>query len=317
MPPMLPHNRLSAVIALIAIGLLASLALDWPATAVSLMGLTFELSGRTLLGFVLVGLVWAGVDVALRHHPQIEPGSLGVLPIGWISAVCALLALTTAAEYYVAYPSTRWRAGVQFALRLTTYLAAILLYTAIQLGITSRSVATLAVAVVSAVLAWRLCAGDDRTAPRLRTRQMSELASLGGTTLAHWLLFAALGVLTAASCWLFGLWTKPPLPFGLVLVVLLYLSVGLLKQFLLRTLTQRVVVEYLAAPLPGELILHIVSRRARASVGFLFSHAAVLPPVLLPGPPRRAEQKCEVDPAYRSAGGIRAANTGWNCRWWR
>ena len=285
MRPMLPHNRLPAVIALIAIGLLASLALDWPAPNVSLMGLTFELSGRTLLGFVLVGLVWAGVGVALRHHPQIEPGSLGVPLIGWIlptawvvaawfllpssgriavqvvgvAAVCALLVLTTAAEYYVAYPTTRWRAGVQFALRLTTYLAAILLYTAIQLGITSRSVATLAVAVVSSVLAWRLCAGDDRTAPRLRTLQMSELASLGGTTLAHWLLFAALGVLAAASCWLFGLWTKPPLLFGLVLVVLLYLSVGLLKQFLLRTLTQRVVVEYLIVGVAVLLLLFLAS----------------------------------------------------------
>jgi len=278
---MLPHNRLPVVIALIAIGLLASLVLNWSAPDVNLMSLSFELSGRTLLGFVLVGLVWAGVDLALRHHPQIESGSLGVLPIGWIlptawivaawfllpsssrvavqvvgvTAVCALLVLTTTAEYHVAYPKTRWRAGAQFALRLTTYLAAILLYTAIQLGITPRSVAALAVAVASAVLAWRLCAGDDRTAPRLRTLQINELASLERTALAHWLLFAALGILAAASSWLFGLWTKPPLLFGLVLAVLLYLGVGLLKQFLLRTLTQRVVVEYLVVGVAVLLLL--------------------------------------------------------------
>jgi hypothetical protein len=278
---MLPHDRLPAVIALIAIGLLASLALDWPTLDVNLMRLSFELSGRALLGFVLVGLVWAGVDSLLRHHPQIEPGSLGVLPLGlvlptaWVvavwfllpvsgrlavqvgsvAAVCALLVLTAAAEYYAADPVVPWRAGVQFVLRLTTYLAAILLYTAIRLGIASRGMATLAVATASAVLAWRLCAGDDRIVPSLRKLQIKELGTLGGTALDHWLVFAALGLLTAASCWLFGLWTRPPLVFGLVLVVLLYLSVGLFKQFLLRTLTQRVVVEYLAVGVAALLLL--------------------------------------------------------------
>jgi len=284
MRPMLPYNRLSAVIALIAIGLCASFTLNWPALDVNLMGLAFELSGRALLGFVLVGLVWAGVDVALRHRPQVDSGSQGASPTGWIlpttwivaawfllpssgrvavqvvgvAVVCALLVLTTAAEYSVACAKTRWRAGVQFTLRLATYLAAILLYTAIQLGVNPRGVAALAVAVVSAVLAWRLCAGDDRIAPHLRTLQMKELASLGGTAFAHWVLFAALGVLAAASCWLLGLWAKPPLLFGLVLVVLLYLGVGLLKQFLLQTLTQRVVVEYLVVGVAVLMLLFFV-----------------------------------------------------------
>ncbi len=279
-----PHDRLPAVVALIALGLLASFALEWPARDVNLVGLSFTLSGRDLVGLVLVGLVWAGVDSVLRYHPQIEPGALGVLPLGsvlptaWIVvawlllpssgriaiqvagvvAVCALLVLTTMAEYYVADPSVRWRAPVQFALRLMTYLAAMLLYTAIQLGIAARSTATLAVAAASGVLSWRLCAGDERIAPRLRTLQIRELGVLGGTPVGHWLLFAVLASLVAASCWLFGLWTKPPLLFGLVLVVLLYLGVGLLKQFVLQTLTQRVVVEYLAVAVVALLLLSSV-----------------------------------------------------------
>jgi hypothetical protein len=180
-----------------------------------------------------------------------------VVQILGVAAVCVLLVLTAAAEYYVTDPVARWRAGVQFALRLATYLAAMLLYTAIQLGIASRATATLAVAVASAVLGWRLCAGDDRIAPSLRTLQIKELGGLGGTALGRWWVFAALGILAAASCWLFGLWTRPPLLFGLVLVVLLYLGVGLLKQFLLQTLTQRVVVEYLVVGIATLLLLSL------------------------------------------------------------
>ncbi len=281
---MLPRDRFPAAIVLIGIGLLASLALEWPARDVRLLGVSLELSGRTLLGSVLVGLVWAGVDSVLCHHPRMEPRSLGVLPLGWvlptawlvaawfllpssgriaaqiagIAAVCALLVLTTAAEYYVADPSVRWRAGMQFALRLTTYLAAMLLFTGMRLGIASRGVAMLAVAVVGTVLAWRLCAGDDRIVPRLPMLQIKELDALGGAALGRWLVFAALGALTAGSCWLLGLWTRPPLLFGLALVVLLYLGVGLLKQFLLQTLTQRVVIEYLAVGVVALLLLSFV-----------------------------------------------------------
>jgi hypothetical protein len=284
MSSMLPHDRLPAVVALIAIALLASLALHWTAHDVELMGLSFALSGRALLGLVLVGLVWAGVDSVLRYHPQTQPGSPSVLPLSWVlptawvvaawlllpfssgipvqvggvAAVCALLALTTAAEYYVADPGVRWRAGVQFVLRLATYLAAMLLYIAIQVGFASRGMATLAVAVASAVLAWRLCAGDDRILPSLQTLHIKQLGALGGTALGRWVVFAASGLVIAASGSLFGLWTKPPLLFGLVLVVLLYLGVGLVKQFLLQTLTQRVVVEYLVVGVAALLLLSFV-----------------------------------------------------------
>jgi hypothetical protein len=281
---MLRHHWLSVATLLIAIGLLASLALDWPARDVELVGVSFALSGRTLLGLILVGLVWAGSDSLLRHHPLAAPGLLGVLPLGWvlptvwvvaawlllpfagriavqvlgIAAVCALLALTAAAEYYVADPASRWRAGVQFVLHLATYLAAMLLYTAIRLGVASRGTATASVAVASAVLAWRLCAGDDRIAPSLPRLQIKELGALDGTALGRGWVFVALGILTAASCWLLGLWTRPPLLFGLVLVVLLYVGVGLLKQFLLQTLTQRVVAEYLVVGVVALLLPFLV-----------------------------------------------------------
>jgi len=281
---MLLRDRFSAVVALVAIGLLASLALHWPARSVDGLGLSFALSGRDLVGLVLVGLVWVGVDAALGHHPHIESGAPAMLPLSWVlptawivaawlilpssgrldvqllgvAAACVLLALATAGEYYVADPSARWRVGAQFVLRLATYLAAMLLFAAIRLATQSRGAADLAVAAAGAVLAWRLCAGDDRVVPGLQTLQIKALGALGGTTLARWWVFAALGILLAASAWLFGLWTRPPLLFGLVLVVLLYLGVGVVKQFLLQRLTQRVVVEYLAVAVVALLLLSLV-----------------------------------------------------------
>ena len=137
------HNKLGAIVALIAIGLLASFTLTWPARDVELYGLSFTLSGRMLLGFVLVGLAWTGADVIIRQHTKIhaqqsslpslhcilpaaliaaawlllaQPESIEIKMVG-VTATCGLLALLIMAEYYVTDLAGRWQAVVQVFLR--------------------------------------------------------------------------------------------------------------------------------------------------------------------------------------------------------
>jgi hypothetical protein len=194
------HNKLGAIVALIAIGLLASFALTWPARDVELYGLSFTLSGRMLLELVLVGLAWTGADVIVRQHPKVQPKQLslpvlhGVLPAALIAAAwtllarldsiqikmigvtvtCGVLVLLIVAEYYVADPARRWQPVVQFFLRLMAYLLATLLYLSVRLSIPSHRTATLAITAVTAILGLRLLGDDERLLQLIRAPAMAE-----------------------------------------------------------------------------------------------------------------------------------------------
>jgi len=289
------HNKLAAVVALIAIGFIASFGLAWPARDVELYGLSFTLSGRMLLGLVLVGLAWTGTDMMIRQHPETPPKQLsflamhGILPaaltaaawtllaqldsieikITGVTVASGLLALLIISEYYVFYFIGRWRVVVQFFLRLMAYLVATLLYIAIRLSLSAGLTATVAIAAVSAILGLKLL-GDDRrllqyfSAPHLGGRgPATKMAGRGPATKMAgrgWLFVLGLGALLGATCWLFNLWTASPLLHSLMLVVFLYVLIGIARHFLLGTLTQRVAFEYL---LVGVVVLLLLLSYAR------------------------------------------------------
>lgn len=297
-------NRLGAVVALIAIGLLASFGLAWPARDIELYGLSFTLSGRMLLGLVLVGLTWTGTDAIVRQHPKIQPkqSSLSalhcILPVAWTAAAwtllarldsiemrlvgvtvsSGLLALLIIAEYYVVDLAGRWRVPVQFSLRLMAYLMATLLHIAIRLGISARLTATIIIAAVSAILAWKLLSDDRRPlqhipapdaagrGPVIKIAGYSLMIGTAGHGLAAqiarhgWLCVLGLGILSGVTGWLLNLWMVSPLVHSLVLVVFLYVGVGIARHFLLGKLTQRVALEYL---LVGVAVLLLLLSYAR------------------------------------------------------
>jgi hypothetical protein len=225
------HNKLGAIVALIAIGLLASFTLTWPARHVELYGVSFTLSGRMLLELVLVGLAWTGADVIVRQHPEVQPQQLsppvldGVLPAALIAAAwallaqpdsiqikmigvtvtCGVLALLIVAEYYVVDPAGRWQAVVRVFLRLMAYLLATLLYASVRLSIPATRTATLAVAAVTAILGLRLLGDDERVLQLIRAPTMAEdgsAPSIAGLGSAARIAGLGLAVMRAGRGWL-------------------------------------------------------------------------------------------------------------------
>ncbi len=258
-----PHNKLGAVVVLIAAGLFASFGLTWPARDVSLYGLSFTLSGRMLLGLVVFGLACSGTDAVVRGHPQIQPQQLRlsflhwVLPaalttVAWVlltrpdstevkgivvTITSGLLALVIAAEHHTVDPTGRWRTAVQFSLRLVTYLLAMLLYIAIHLGIPADLAAAITVAMSSVILGFRVLCDDECTLKRL------------------WPYVLGLGALLGIASWLLNLWIASPVLHSIALVVLLYVLTGMVRQFLLGKLTRKIALEYLLA---GALVLWLL-----------------------------------------------------------
>ena len=262
------HNKLGAVVALIAIGLSASLGLAWPARDVSLYGLTFTLSGKMLLGLILFGLTCTGADMIVRGHPKIQPQQLHLTFLHWILPAAlttiawallawpgslankiigvmvtgGLLALLISAEYYTVDLTERWRVAVQFSLRLMAYLLAALLYTTIHLSISAGLSATIAVAMVGGVLSLKLLCDNECPLQRI------------------WPYVLSIGALLGVMSWLLSLRTASPLLHSLVLAVLLYVLTGIARQFLLGKLTRRVALEYLLVGAFSLLLLHFYAR---------------------------------------------------------
>jgi len=279
-------NKLGAVVALIAVGLLASFSLVWPARDVAVFGLSFTLSGRMLLGLVLVGLAWTGTDIIMGQHPSIHSEQSNLLAMhcilpaaltaaAWVlvarpdgteikiigvTVTSGLLGLLIIAEYYVVRLAGRWRTAIDFFLRLMVYLVAVLLYMGIRLSMSADLTATIAVAAGSAILGRRLLGdgeGSLRHIPALGALPHSPVAEL---VRPAGLCALGVGALSGVSFWLVNLWGASPLLHSLVLVVVLYMCVGTARHFLRGKLTQRVALEYL---LVGVAVLLLLLSYAR------------------------------------------------------
>ena len=262
MRTMLLYNRLNTVVTLVAIGLLASFALPWPARDVKLWAGSFTLSGRTLLGLLLCGLACAGADVLVTAHPRLQPQQSRRTFLHWILpaalttaawtclvwpspfenqvlgtvAAAVLLAALLFAEYYTVDLAARWRPLIQFALRLFGYLLVTVLYLAVRLNV-GATWALLAVALTSAGIGLRLLSDDE-----------SHLQQV-------WPYALGLGPLLALLSWVLGDWVSSPLLHSLMLAIWLYILLNMARQFFLGKLTRWVAVEYV---LVGLLALSLV-----------------------------------------------------------
>ena len=238
------HKKVAVVVALTALALLASFTLAWPTRDVVLAGRPFTLSGRTLLGLIVIGLACAGTDALVRGHAKAQPEQSPRVSLHWILpaamtavawallaqplrleqriaivlAVSAVLLLLIAVEYHTADLAAPWRPAVRLALQLATYGVAALVYATVRLTIPLRANAALSIAVASAAMGLRLLSENERILGRV------GLSALG--------LGALLGVISSL------LYPRIPAPvaYSLLLVVYLYVATGLLRQLLLGQL---------------------------------------------------------------------------------
>ena len=262
------HNKVGAVVALIAVGLLSSLVLVWPGRDVSWQGLAFVLSGKMLLGLVVIGLAGTGTDAIVRGHPKLQPEQLSrsflhcILPMAlavvtWsllarsqslenrviaVVASSGLMALLIAAEYYTVDPAARWRTELRLLLQLAAYGLAALLYMTVRLSIPVTHIAAIAVGISSGTLGLRLLSENEYPLWRI------GLCALG------------LGVLLGAISTWPALQAASLVLYSLELVVFLYVLTGLARQFLAGKLRREVALEYLLIGLLALLLLFVYVR---------------------------------------------------------
>jgi len=264
--------KLRIVVIVIAVGLLSSLWLALPVRDTFIFGLSFALSGRMLLGFILLGLTCTAVESIVREHPKIQPRQVRfsflhwtlpavLVAVAWallprlggiesqfigVLVTSALLAGLIIAEYYTIDLTGRWHAAAQSSLRLGAYLLAMLLYFAICLCMLPALLAAIAVAAATMILGLRLLC-DGQGCPIERS----------------WPYVVGLGMLLGIASWPLIIWVDAPLLCSLLLVMQLYVLTGIARQFLWGRLTRWVALEYLFIGVLTLLLLLSYARKSR------------------------------------------------------
>ena len=262
------YERISQVVSLTLLGLVAYFLIELPNRAIELtfLGtpLTLEISQRWLMALLLGGLAATGTGSIVRAHPQANrwpsgymlafmllPGLLIILItlllplftinlVWWVVGIAAsglLLWLTVLAEFHTVDPRDRWYELAHLWLNLVGFAVAfgffILIYQT-----RARSIVT---ATAMAAAGGLLAASLLRAGP----------AQIGRT----WLYALVAANVMGQSTWALNYWRVAPLTAGFSLVLVFYLLVGLAQQQQLGRLTRRALVEFATVATIGLLVI--------------------------------------------------------------
>jgi hypothetical protein len=251
------YERISAVVSLTLLGLVAYFLIELPSRAVELTfwgsPLTLVVSQWWLLALLLGGLAATGARAVVHAHPRLPrrtsgyavafwilPGLLAILATLWLSLLASslvwwlagitiigvLLWFVMLAEYHTIDPRDPQYELGHIWLNLVTYSVAFGFFVVIHQTRARSILSATEILLVSGLLAGSLL----RAGP----------AQTGRT----W-LFAGIVALVMGQCmWALNLWRVPPLTAGLWLLLVFYLFTGLAQQHLLGRLTRRALVEF-------------------------------------------------------------------------
>jgi hypothetical protein len=249
------YERISAVVSLTLIGLVLYFVLEFPRQVAAFTLLDSPLAlvapRQWLMAFLLSGLAMAGTDAVMRTHPDLVDQRLGYLMTFWmlpgllvilatqtlglapntitwaagLVGVGILLWVTIIAQFRRVVPGggPRWARLWQM---IVGYGVALFLFVIIYYTRNRSALSATAVSVVSGMVALALL------------RQDSE------NILKTWLYAAVIGLSLGQITWALNYWRIDALRAGLLLLLILYISIGLVQQWFFETLTRRVLVEF-------------------------------------------------------------------------
>jgi len=260
--PMSSRNRLSALLAVVTVGLVSFSALPLPVKHLSVHGRELVISGRTILGYVIASLVCSGSQTLMLRVPH-----TGQETDAWRRFHCVLPTLAaTVALLLLAGP---WGATVQFVICVLT----VVMMAVVIIG--EHYTADLAPKLRQPVRGGlELCAFGLLTVLfgalrlfRAETGPVGAIVALSGMSVASWLLSedaanpgqllvsavmagVALGVAASLLAAI-----ASARAYALLLTILLYILTGVQRRFLRGQLQRASLVEYL---LVGLLAVTIV-----------------------------------------------------------
>ncbi|MFQ6058870.1 MAG: hypothetical protein ACE5MB_08355 [Anaerolineae bacterium] len=258
------YDRLSLLISLVLLGLVLASLIELPLRTFSwlVLGspLSLTLSGSSLLAGLLAALTCAGVEGIVRSHPEAEAArtrytfTFWILPalltlagavllprllpyprlwLGGLAAMGLFLALVVMGEYLTLDPDDPRSQRARLGLNLVTYVAALVLYTAVYATRARSLLSATAVLLASTLLALELLRGA------------------AGQMRRTWLYALTVGLIMGEATWALNYWSVEALAAGVLLLLIFYLATGLAQQHLLDQLTRRVLLEFALAALIG------------------------------------------------------------------
>jgi hypothetical protein len=251
-------DRLSILVSLVLFGLAVSHLVELPTRTITFVALgvptTIYLSGRWVIGALLVILTGAGVDSIMRSHPHTQHAdwtyslsfwglpcalivlSLASLPLSpstlfWLGGLAVaglLLSLIVVAQYYAIDEQARYAKLSRWALNLAAY-AGVFLFSAIIYGARVRSLlSATAITIMSTLLAVELL---RPLASRLVMRRA-------------WLYSMIVGIVLGEVAWALNHVSLDTAAAGILLLLIFYAVSGLAKQHLGGQLARTVIVEF-------------------------------------------------------------------------
>ncbi len=261
------YERISALVSLTLLGLVAYSLIELPSRAIqlTLLGspLTLVISQWWLMALLLGGLAATGTRAVVYAHPSLPrrapgyaltfwvlPGLLVILAtlllyrlapaIGWwlagIGGAGLLLWLVVLAEYHTIDPRDPWYELSRLWLNVVAYGLAFGFFVVIYQTRARSILSATEVLLVSGLLA----------APLLR----AGLSQVPRT----WLFAGIAALVMGQSTWALNFWRIPPLAAGLCLLLVFYVTTGLAQQQLLGRLTRRAMVEFAVVTAAGLLV---------------------------------------------------------------
>jgi len=266
------YDRLSILVSLVLFGLVVSHVVELPTRTISFVALgvptTIYLSGRWLVGALLIIMTGAGVDSIVRSHPSVrgaERGytlsfwglpctlvlvSLVVLPLSpnvvlWLGALALtglLLSLIVVAQYYTLDGQGRAVAIVRWGLSMAVY-AVVFVLSGLVYGARVRSLlSATAVSLMATAMAAELL------------RPPSPEHSVRRT----WLYSAMVGLVLGEVVWALNHVSFSAVGGGIFLLLVFYVMSAVAKQHLSGQLTRAVIAEFVVISVLGLGLLYLL-----------------------------------------------------------
>jgi len=266
------YDRLSILVSLILFGLVVSHIVELPTRTISFVALgvptTIYLSGRWLVGALLIIMTGAGVDSIVRSHPSVRGAvrrytlsfwglpctlvlvSLVVLPLSpnvvlWLGALALtglLLSLVVVAQYYTLDGQGRAVAIVRWGLSMAAY-AVVFLLSGLVYGARVRSLlSATAVSLMATAMAAEVL------------RPPSPEHSVRRT----WLYSAMVGLVLGEVVWALNHVSFSAIAGGIFLLLVFYVMSAVAKQHLSGQLTRAVIAEFVVISVLGLGLLYLL-----------------------------------------------------------
>jgi hypothetical protein len=265
------YDRLSILVSVFLFGLVVSHVVELPTQTISFVALgvptTIYLSGRWLVGLLLMIMTGAGVDSIVRSHPAVDRAgwaytlsfwglpcalvllSLVVLPISphimfWLGSLALtglLLVLIVAAQQYTIDRQGRHVALMRWGLDLTAY-AGVFVFSALAYGAHVRSLlSATAVSLLAVLMAAELLRPRTAETPMRRP----------------WLYSALVGLALGEVAWALNHMSLTVVAAGIIFLIVFYVLSGLAKQHLAGKLAPPVIAEFVLVSVLGLGLLYL------------------------------------------------------------